>query len=256
MLPRPVHRRSVAFLELEEATWACFLVTFETEDGAWRGYFSFRPDHGDVDEDQIRTADIFLESSEDEIRRKARGLGRPLLSNLLASALHTHEQESGGSPRLRRWFRTFLSESSRSLTARTGSAGASELVHTKLGHTESARASGAGPAGSSPTTQPGPDDVDLAELKSLYASYRLDQVAHFIALVPPSDLPPAVERILEGRSIDFRTRDRLQFAMIVVEYIEQRLPLPPFDVWAEDYLANRQAYLLYAHTLHREGRLP
>ncbi len=44
--------------------------------------------------------------------------------------------------------------------------------------------------------------------------------------------------------------------MMVVERIEGLLSLPPFEVWAEDYLANREEYALYAHTLHREGRLP
>jgi hypothetical protein len=44
--------------------------------------------------------------------------------------------------------------------------------------------------------------------------------------------------------------------MMVIEFIEQRLPLPPFEVWAEDYLAHPDAYRLYTHTLHRTGRLP
>jgi len=38
--------------------------------------------------------------------------------------------------------------------------------------------------------------------------------------------------------------------------VERHLPLPPFDVWARDFLANPEAYRLYTHTLHREGRLP
>jgi len=41
-----------------------------------------------------------------------------------------------------------------------------------------------------------------------------------------------------------------------VEHVEHLLHLPPFEVWAEDFLANPEAYRLYAHTLHREGRLP
>jgi hypothetical protein len=44
--------------------------------------------------------------------------------------------------------------------------------------------------------------------------------------------------------------------MMVVAFIEDHLPLPPFEVWAEDYLAHHRDYALYAHTLHREGRLP
>ena len=44
--------------------------------------------------------------------------------------------------------------------------------------------------------------------------------------------------------------------MMVVEHIEARLPLPPFEVWARDYLDHTDSYRLYAHTLHREGKLP
>jgi hypothetical protein len=102
----------------------------------------------------------------------------------------------------------------------------------------------------------GSREMDLPRLRSLYASYRLDQVCHFIALVEPEHFQVAVDRVLEGRSFDFGAKDLLQFSMIVVEFIEGHLPLPPFEVWAEDFLEHRDGYALYAHTLHRAGRLP
>jgi hypothetical protein len=220
-------RRSVAFLESDGETWSCFLVTFPAEDGRWNGYFSFRPGDGEAEEDEVRTANIFIESSEAEIHEKARGLGRPLLGGLLSSALHTASRSGQMSPRLRRRFREFLAENARELSGDWD--------------VDKERA---------------PLSEEMDALRSLYASYRLDQVAHFISLVDPGDFEPAVDRILEGESVDFRAKDRLQFAMMVVEHIERRLPLPPFDVWAEDFLANPETYRLYAHTLHREGRLP
>lgn len=214
----------MGFLERDGENWACFLVTYRTDGDRWKGYFSFRARDGEGDEDDLRTADIFLEDSEGEIDRKARGLGRPLLTGLLASALHTRDQDDP--PRLRRWFRAMLSSNSRELTG----------PWEEDGH----------PA----------DERTLVELRSMYQSYRLDQVAHFITLVRPEDFDGAVDRILDGRTFDFGARDRLQFAMMVVEEIEKRLPLPPFEVWVEDYLAHPEEYRLYAHTLHREGRLP
>lgn len=218
------HRRSVAFLEQDGDTWACFLVTRATREGRWHGYFSFRPGHGEAETDEIRTADIFLEESEAEIHDKARGLGRPLLTGLLSSALHTSGRSAGSAVRLRHRFR--------------------ELI------TDKAEAAGR-------LSDPVPTDApDTDDLRSLYTSYRLDQVAHFICLVETADFDQAVDRILDGESIDFRAKDRIQFAMMVVEYIERRLPLPPFEVWAEDYTRHPDAYQLYAHTLHREGRLP
>lgn len=222
-----LRRRSVAFLEREGETWACFLVTFPGQNQRWYGYFSFRPKDGELNNEEVRTADIFNEASETEIHRKARGLGRPLLSGLLASALHTRESDVPESPKLRRWFRTMLAENSRGL------------------------------AGGWPKAEPVEvSDLDMAKLRSLYASYRLDQVCHFIALVQPDDFEATVTRILEGKPMDFSSKDVLQFAMMVVEYIENLLPLPPLEVWAEDFLRSQRDYALYTHTLHREGRLP
>jgi len=221
-----VRRRSVGFLENEGEAWACFLVTFMGQGRRWHGYFSFRPRDGGLEEDEVRTADIFMERTEGEIDRKARSLGRPLLKGLLASALHTRDRASDGSPGLRRWFRRMLAENSRELAGDWQGGGDGQAT------------------------------LELARLRSLYASYRLDQVCHFIALVDPEDFQEAVDRILEGRSFDFGAKDLLQFSMMVVEFIEDHLPLPPFEIWAEDFTAHRDDYALYAHTLHRAGRLP
>ena len=109
------------------------------------------------------------------------------------------------------------------------------------------------PVGEDFATEP---RVRADELRSLYASYRLDQVAHLIALIDPKVFEGVVDQILDGKRIDFRAKDRIQFAMMVVESIEKLLPLPPFEVWAEDYLAHPERYRLYSHTLHRESRLP
>ncbi len=227
MAPPSERRRSVAFLEHEDETWACFLVTHLGEGGRWLGFFSFRPGDGEVTEDEVRTADIFLEDSEAEIHQKARGLGRPLLGGLLASALHKSRRSAHRSPKLRRQFRALLAENAREISGDWSGDGRTL-----------------------------PSDEELDALRSLYASYRLDQVAHFISLVDPGDFEEAVDRILDGGRIDFQASDRIQFAMMVVEHIEKLLPLPPFEIWARDFRAHPEAYRLYAHTLHREGRLP
>jgi len=227
MDPLGERRRSVGFLDHEDESWACFLVTYVKRGGRWHGFFSFRPGDGEAAEDEVRTADIFLEDSEDDIHQKARGLGRPLLSGLLASALHTSRRSARRSSKLRSQFRELLARNAHEMSGGFGAEG-----------------------------EPHPLPEEIEELRSLYASYRLDQVAHFITLVEPSDFEQAVDRILEGEEIDFRTSDRIQFAMMVVEHIERRLPLPPFEVWARDFVADPEAYRLYAHTLHREGRLP
>ena len=161
-----------------------------------------------------------MEECEAEVDVRARGLGRPLLNALLNSALDTAERRRGYSPQLHRWFRELLSERSGRRTT---------------------------PDGRTP---------DLAELRSLYESYRLDQVAHLIALLQPDQFRELVEILLEGRRIDYRERDRFQLAMNVVQDLERRLPLPPFEVWVEDYLSHPDAYRAYARALHGNEELP
>ena len=219
-------RRSVAFLESHGDTWACFLVTRPGGAGSWHGYFSFRPSHGEVGEDEVRTTEIFIEDSEDEIHKKARSLGRPLLAGLLDSALYTADG-NGRAPRLRGRFRSLLVQNSVDIAG-----------------------DWSGPSG------PADEDHEVDLLRSLYASYRLDQVAHFICLVDQEAFEHAVDRILEGESVDFLAKDRMQYAMMVVDHIEGLLPLPDFRTWAEDFMAKPETYRLYTHTLHREGRLP
>lgn len=220
----PEHRRSVGLLERGGRAWACALVTYATDGEGWRGLFEFAPESPEAGEEAVRTAPIFVEHSEAEIHGKVRSMGHPLLLALLDSALHVREQERASSPFLQRWFRKVLAE--HSLTAGEGSDGGT------------------------------PTGADLDELRSLYTSYRMDQVAHFIALVHPDDFHRAVDEILDGQKIDFAARDRLQLAMMVVEFVEARLPLPPFEQWILDFLANRRVYEAYAHELHREGILP
>lgn len=222
-LPPRTRCRSFCFLEREGERWTVFLVTYPEEDRGWRGYFLFRAASSGVDAPEIRTADLFLEPSEAEVDARARGLGRPLIHALLESALDAYERKKGVSEATRRWFRNLLAQH------------ASERI---------------------PDIGTPSEELSLAHLRSLYDSYRLDQVAHLIALIDPEDFRVLVERLLDGRSIDFRARDRFQLAMIVVQELEKRLPLPPLEVWIQDFLAHREEYYLYSHALHRGGELP
>ena len=220
--------RSLGFLDWEEDTWSCFLVTFVGRDGQWHGHLAFRPPDGDGDSGDVRTADIFIEASEAEIDHKARGLGRPLVRALLSSALHTLQRgEASQTPKTRNWLKDLLRENSKEL---------SESAEERWDHSDG--------------------KMDTPELRSLYQSYRLDQVCHFITLVDPGSFEMAVDAILEGMRVDFGTKDRLQLGMLVIEFIEARIPMPPFEVWLDDFLAHKEEYVLYSHTLHRERRLP
>ena len=230
-----LRRRSVGHLDREGELWATFLVTFQDEASReWRGYFAFRAVSEDRSfEREAQTGPLFIEASEAEITKKAKELGKPLLNGLLESALHMKAREDADSPFLRRWFQEVLVDNASRL---------SEEGQRLPDHFET-------PAHAASHT--------LEQLRSWYASYRLDQVCHFIALVKPEDFEFAVHRIFhESDGIDFAASDKLQLAMLVVDFIEARLPLPPFEVWVRDFLAARETYEIYSHALHREGILP
>jgi hypothetical protein len=223
--------RSFCFLERGGRRWMAFLITYLRVDGGWRGYFAFRSAVEGTDElSQVRTADLFVERSEEEVDARARGLGRPLLQALLESALDADERRRGYSPGVQQWFREMLRRHAQE-RARPG------VVAL-------------------PGTQAPDSAPSLYQLHSIYESYRLDQVAHLIALLDPGDFQELVEIRLAGRRIDFHSRDRFQLAMIVVQDLERRLPLPPFEVWVEDYLTHPDEYRRYSYALHGAGELP
>ncbi len=215
-----VRCRSFCFLEREKERWTAFLITYADAHGQWRGYFSFRSPGVDAELGEIRTADLFVEATEAEVDQRARGLGRPLLRALLDSALEIHDRRRGYSPELHRWFRAMLA---RTAADRRGRGPDEATAHTP----------------------------SLAALRALYESYRVDQVAHLVALLDADDFRELVEILLDGRRIDFQARDRFQLAMGIVQDLESRLPLPPFEVWTQDYLARPGVYRAYAEALHR-----
>ena len=215
-----IRYRSLGFLLHDQETWACFLATFQDPEGAWRGFFAFRPgEDAPKGRGEVRTANIFMENAEGEIDRKARGLGRPILGGLLASALHTQARVHQEAPALRAWFQDTLRQNE------------------------------------PPDLTAGAEDTDrtLGELRRRYDAYRMDQMVHLISLLDPADFQDAVEQILDGKAFDFSSRDRLQFAMMVVDHLERLLPLPPFEAWAESYLAAPDTYRAYGQALYREG---
>jgi hypothetical protein len=218
--------RSFSFLIREGTRWTVFLITYLRTDGQWRGYFMFRTAAEGLEQSEIRTTDLFVEGSEEEVDARARGLGRPLVLALLESALDTHQRRQGYSPDLQRLFRELLGR---------------HVADRKVG--QLAVGSEAAPA-------------SLDELHSLYETYRLDQVSQLIGLMEPEDFREMVEVLLDGRRIDFQARDRLQLAMSVVQELERRLPLPPFERWVEDYLTHAEEYRQYTREVHGEGERP
>ncbi len=198
------------------------------KDQHWYGRIKFRPrkklDFGDSG--IVETANIFIEISESEIDVKARGLGRPLLRSLLASAVHKQQVREERTFKLKQWFEASLNKKSTSISNT-----ASEYLRNAA-------------------------KPDQFQLQSLYSSYKIDQISRFIALVDHKTFERTVDHILEGQTIDFKSDDQLQLALIVLEYIECRLPTPTYTTWKEDFLSNRSEYVECTQTLADEPTLP
>lgn len=220
------NQRSVGFIEAEGQRWSCFLVTTHTGNSLWRGHFAFRPCAPEGSPDADGTV-------------PAAGPGWLLPGDAEVRTADIFVEESEGE----------IDRKARAM-GRPLLAG---LLASALQVRRQAPGSLGEPIRELLTGRR--DDPDDSRLASRYASYRLDQVAHLIALTDPADFEKLVGRVLEQVSVDFSTRDRTQLAMMVVERLEALLPLPPFEVWVLDYLADPAVYRLYAHQLHRQGIL-
>ena len=62
----------------------------------------------------------------------------------------------------------------------------------------------------------------------------------------PKAFEKTVDHILKGQKIDFKSDDQFQLSLIVLEYIETRIPIPPYSIWKEDFLSNREEYIRYS----------
>ena len=83
------------------------------------------------------------------------------------------------------------------------------------------------------TFQPG---IDRAELERWYALYRRRQARRLVDLLPRDAVRP-LYRAAAARSAHPDPLERL------VAYCADLLPLPPFDVWAEDLAEHPEAHL-------------
>src|SRR5438105_15283286 len=86
LLGARMRRRTFGVLDRGETSWTFFLVTYADPGGSWRGHFEFRSAESVTEEEEVRTAALFIEPSEGDVDTRARGLGRPLLQALLESA--------------------------------------------------------------------------------------------------------------------------------------------------------------------------
>jgi hypothetical protein len=77
-------------------------------------------------------------------------------------------------------------------------------------------------------------------LKSRYEAYRRHQVREFLALLPRESL----RGLYRGARSTWTRADTAEDPVARLgEFVDQRLPLPPFDVWCQDVRRHPAAYL-------------
>lgn len=98
-----------------------------------------------------------------------------------------------------------------------------------------------------------------ASLEALYLEYCREQARQLLRLLPRDAIRPLYQKALEwaeDEDATDRSRDVRPDPMDLLEdYCRKEvLPLPPFTTWAQDYLGNRQAYLMELERAPRPAR--
>lgn len=96
--------------------------------------------------------------------------------------------------------------------------------------------------GPAPSLRPGSDRVapTEAELQEAYEAYRDRQARHLVALLPRQAVRPLYRAARSDPELATEPDDPLG---LLAAYCARFLPLPPYEVWAEDFRANPDAYL-------------
>ena len=95
-----------------------------------------------------------------------------------------------------------------------------------------------------PAQTDGADDADEV-LRAKYLEYCSAQLADLLLYLSPDEIYLLAEKA--SRESDASTQDRSYTSMVqrATRLLARRVNLPPFEVWREDYRANRERYEAY-----------
>ena len=95
----------------------------------------------------------------------------------------------------------------------------------------------------SSTPVSGSDRFDLShdDLRSLYDGYRRRQAARLLRMIPREAVRPLYREAVAA-SVGSDRDERSDPLALLAGYCEALMPLPPFEVWYEDFRANRGAH--------------
>ena len=79
------------------------------------------------------------------------------------------------------------------------------------------------------------------ELQDRYRSYCFRQARRLLGMMPREAVRPLYRRALRGMKVDSLGEDPMTR---LVEFCENLIPLPPFEVWVADLRRNPEAHLL------------
>lgn len=91
------------------------------------------------------------------------------------------------------------------------------------------------------TAQPAHDDVVV---RAKYYEYCSAQLADLLLYLSPDEIFVLAEKAARSRGTPERV-DYLSMVEIATRWLADRVALPPFEVWREDYLAHPDRYEEY-----------
>jgi hypothetical protein len=84
-------------------------------------------------------------------------------------------------------------------------------------------------------------DEGLDRLRAKYLDYCSAQLADLLLYLSPDEIFVLSEKISSG-DVESRGPGYGHLVRVATEWLAERVPLPPFEAWAHDYLANPERY--------------
>ncbi len=94
-------------------------------------------------------------------------------------------------------------------------------------------------------------DEGLDLLRAKYLDYCSAQLADLLLYLSPDEIFVLSEKIA-SRDPEGRSRGYGRIVRVATEWLANRVSLPPFEVWLEDYRANPERYDTYLMGLWEE----
>lgn len=88
-------------------------------------------------------------------------------------------------------------------------------------------------------------EENISILRAKYLDYCSAQLADLLLYLSPDEIFVLAEKVSRSRTDEPVPRGYAHIVEVATEWLSQRVSLPPFEVWAEDYAAHPERYEAY-----------